>query len=59
MAEIVPLPKQRRLKSLDEFEPPARAAQRPRRPVAFGLLLTLATAAGAVGGLLLSWAVLS
>ena len=54
MAEIVPLPREKRLRSLDEFERPAWVARRERRrTIAFGLLLSLALAAGAVGGLLL------
>ena len=54
MAEIVPLPKEKRLRSLDELEPPAWAARRERRrTIAFGVLLSLALAIGAVGGLLL------
>lgn len=54
MAGIVPLPREKRLRSLDEFAAPAwLAARRSRRPAAFGLLLLVAVAAGAAAGLLL------
>lgn len=54
MAEIVPLPKQKRLRSLDEFEEPVWKARNRQGRVAFGLLVALAVAAGATGGLLLA-----
>ena len=52
MAETVRVSK-RRLKSLDEFEPPPwREARTSKRPILFGLLLCLAVMAGAAGGLI-------